>query len=98
MQRMPTRPGCVHSAVWRTKTVRGQTRRCGLVMPSNREKNQHFGVYRNVCCGREIIIREGATFPDCENHPKLPTVWEPVEVEIADVIVIQKKSKSDPAA
>ena len=66
-------------------------------MPSNGEVNSKFGVYRNVCCGREIIIREGATFPDCANHPKLSTVWKTLEVEIADVIVIdnKRKNKSD---
>jgi len=66
-------------------------------MPSNGEMNSKFGVYRNVCCGREIIIREGATFPDCANHPKLSTVWKTLEVEIADVIVIdnKRKNKSD---
>ena len=67
-------------------------------MPNNGEKNQHFGVYRNLCCGREIIIREGATFPDCTNHPKLSTVWKPIEVDVADVILIKKKSKSENAA
>ena len=69
-------------------------------MPSNGEVNLKFGVYRNVCCGREIIIREGATFPDCANHPKLSTVWKAIEVEIADVIVIdnKRKIKSDCAA
>jgi hypothetical protein len=69
-------------------------------MPSNGEVNSKFGVYRNVCCGREIIIREGATFPDCANHPKLSTVWKTLEVEIADVIVIdnKRKNKSDCAA
>ena len=69
-------------------------------MPSNGEVNSKFGVYRNVCCGREIIIREGATFPDCANHPKLSTVWKTLEVEVADVIVIdnKRKNKSDCAA
>ena len=69
-------------------------------MPSNGEVNSKFGVYRNVCCGREIIIREGAMFPDCANHPKLSTVWKALEVEIADVIVIdnKRKNKSDCAA
>ena len=43
-------------------------------MPDNGEINERFGVYKSVCCGREIIIREGATFPDCPNHPKLGTL------------------------
>jgi hypothetical protein len=55
-------------------------------MPNNGDVNKSFGVYRNVCCGREIVIREGGTFPDCPNHPKLSTIWKPAEVHIADVI------------
>ena len=61
-------------------------------MPDNGEVNETFGVYRNVCCGSEIIIREGATFPDCPNHPKLSTIWKGIEVG-GDVVVIEKKSK-----
>jgi hypothetical protein len=49
-------------------------------MPQNGEVNQRFGVYRNVCCGQEIMIRERATFPDCKKHPKLTTIWKPVDV------------------
>jgi len=67
-------------------------------MPQNGEKNDRFGVYRNLCCGREIIIRDGATFPDCANHPKLTTTWKQIEVEVEEVIVVRKKSKVDPAA
>jgi len=47
-------------------------------MHKNGEKNTKFGVYRNLCCGREIVITEGTTFPDCPNHPKLPAHWKPV--------------------
>jgi hypothetical protein len=65
-------------------------------MPQNGEKNDRFGVYRNLCCGREIIIRDGATFPDCANHPKLTTTWKQIEVEVEEVIVVRKKSKADP--
>ena len=69
-------------------------------MSGNGETNSQFGVYRNVCCGREIIIREGATFPDCANHSKLSTVWKTVEVDVADVILIdnKRKNKSEHAA
>src|SRR6266850_2674183 len=62
-------------------------RKAGTDMPKNGEINWHFGVYANLCCGREIIIREGATFPECLNHPNLPTVWKLIEIEIADVII-----------
>ena len=68
-------------------------------MPEDREINTKFGVYQSVCCGREIIIREGATFPACVNHPDLHTIWTPVDVEIVDLKVIGKKEeKSDSAA
>ena len=49
-------------------------------MPQNGDTNKRFGVYKNLCCGDEIIVREGATFPDCKNHPKLTTVWKPIEL------------------
>ncbi len=47
-------------------------------MPQNGEVNLKFGVYRNVCCGAEIVISEGVTFPDCEKHVHLSTSWEPL--------------------
>src|SRR2546427_678640 len=40
-------------------------------MAQNGEINKRFGVYKNLCCGVEIVLTEGATFPDCPNHPKL---------------------------
>lgn len=51
-------------------------------MPSNGEMNTKFGVYRNLCCGGEIVLSEGMTFPDCSNHPNLSTVWKPVGDEV----------------
>ena len=64
------------------------------------EKRTLNSVSTEMSCGREIIIREGATFPDCANHPKLSTVWKTVEVDVADVIVIDNKrrNKSEHAA
>jgi hypothetical protein len=67
-------------------------------MPQNGEINTKFGVYKTACCGAEIIIREGAAFPDCRYHPKLTTVWKQIEVEVVDLITIKKQSQSDPAA
>ena len=67
-------------------------------MPQNGEINTKFGVYGSLCCGREIIIREGATFPDCPNHPKLTTTWKLIEADVIDVVVIKKRNESDPAA
>jgi len=75
-----------------------QTGGSSVEMPRNGEINKTFGVYRSRCCSREIVIREGATFPDCPNHPKLSTAWIAIEFEVAEVVVIKKKSKSDPAA
>ena len=48
----------------------------GTAVPWNGDINERFGVYRNVCCGLEIAIAEGAKFPDCPNHPKLTTKWK----------------------
>lgn len=67
-------------------------------MPRNGDKNERFGVYRNLCCGREIIIREGATFPDCANHPKLSTLWKQIEVDVEEVIIVRRRVKGDHAA
>jgi hypothetical protein len=47
--------------------------------------------------GKEIMIREGATFPDCTAHPKLTTIWKQVDVDIENVVVLTKKSKAEPA-
>jgi len=40
-------------------------------VPQNGAVNEKFGVYKSVCCGAEIVITAGATFPDCPNHQKL---------------------------
>jgi hypothetical protein len=65
-------------------------------MANNGEINQKFGVYRSDCCELEIIIRKGATFPDCPNHPGLNTIWKPVDLESQDVP--PKAKKVEPAA
>ena len=67
-------------------------------MPNNGELNPRFGVYKSLCCGSEIIIREGATFPDCPKHPNLTTIWKPVDFEIIPITKVKKKTESDPAA
>src|SRR5688572_17328566 len=46
--------------VVRTARCNGGTRR----MPRNGEINDKFGVYKSLCCSVEIVIPEGATFPD----------------------------------
>jgi hypothetical protein len=45
-------------------------------MPKNGDINDAEGVYRSLCCGREIIVRESHVFPDCPGHPRLSTVWK----------------------
>jgi len=66
-------------------------------MPQNGEINTKFGVYASACCGSEIIIREGATFPDCARHPKMITTWQPIEADIVDEKVAKKKSSEHAA-
>lgn len=69
-------------------------------MPSNGEICTEFGAYRSLCCGAEIVIREGATFPDCPNHPRLSTKWKSASdtnVPAAGALPGSKK-KTDPAA
>jgi hypothetical protein len=63
-------------------------------MPGNGEINKFLGVYRSVCCDAEIVILEGAIFPDCPNHPHLPTKWRAVSDEpIPHVSQLQKTKK-----
>ena len=45
-------------------------------MSKNGEVNKEFGIYKNLCCGAEIVIPEGVTFPDCAKHRNLPTEWK----------------------
>ena len=47
-------------------------------MPQSGKVNENFGVYKSVCCGAEIVIDAGLTFPDCPNHRKLTTIWRPI--------------------
>jgi hypothetical protein len=44
-------------------------------MPRNGEVNRVFGVYKNVCCGGEIVIPENVIFPGCPLHANFPTRW-----------------------
>jgi hypothetical protein len=65
-------------------------------VPQNGETNQKFGIYKTVCCGAEIVINVGATFPDCPNHRKLTTIWKAVVDEKIFTHTLQKP-QSDPA-
>jgi hypothetical protein len=53
-----------------------------------------------VCCGAEIVISEGSSFPDCPNHPHLTAYWKPASEEmIRDVdLPSPKEKRNDPAA
>jgi hypothetical protein len=69
-------------------------------MPKNGEISRADGVYRSLCCGREIMVRENDPFPDCPGHPNLSTVWklrreEPI-LKVADLKIFRKKN--EPAA
>jgi hypothetical protein len=67
------------------------------LVPTNGEINPVFGVYKSLCCGYEIVVRQGARFPECPLHPKVPAVWNALEVEVRAVKVI-KKTNSEPAS
>jgi hypothetical protein len=51
------------------------------VVPRNGELNTQLGLYRTLCCDRELVIREGETFPDCPRHKNLSTVWKLIKPE-----------------
>ena len=59
------------------------------------ESNTVFGVYKNSCCGEEIVITKGSTFPACPNHPKSIANWLQIEISSDDVIILDKKSESE---
>jgi len=68
------------------------------IVSSSGEKNTLFGVYRNECCHFEIVISVGAEFPACPKHPDRVTQWTPIEIDIAQVVLLKKKNQSEPAA
>ena len=69
-------------------------------MPQNGEINRKFGIYKTVCCGAEIVINLGATFPDCPNHRKLSTIWKYLvdeKIPAAASLKSQPEPTPDPA-
>jgi hypothetical protein len=62
-------------------------------MPKNGEINTQFGLYRSLCCDREIMIREGEPFPDCPRHKNLSTVWKLIKAEVVQMKT-QKRDSS----
>jgi hypothetical protein len=65
--------------------VRGQR------MPQNGETNRKLGFYKNLCCGKEIVVPTGNEFPACPNHPGLTTIWKPL---VEDNIVQFRKPRA----
>ena len=70
-------------------------------MPQNGDISTEFGTFRSLCCGSEIVIPKSAVFPDCPNHPRLPTVWKPLpdeKIRHVSELFPKKKSGNDTAA
>ncbi len=69
-------------------------------MAKNGEINKKFGIYKSLCCGFEIVLVEGAKFPDCPNHSRLTTEWKSTSDERVPraTELPSAKKKSDPAA
>jgi hypothetical protein len=59
-------------------------------MPKNGETNTEFGLYRSLCCDRELVIREGESFPDCPRHKNLSTVWKLIQAEHVQMKTVKK--------
>jgi hypothetical protein len=38
--------------------------------------NTEYGVYRNDCCGDEIVLYPGAEIPNCKKHQDIITHWK----------------------
>jgi hypothetical protein len=69
-------------------------------MAQNGDINKRFGVYKSLCCGFEIVLVEGAQFPDCPNHPRLTTEWKSTSEERFPraTELPSAKKRSNPAA
>jgi hypothetical protein len=71
-------------------------------MPITGTRNELFGVFKSHCCGTQVVIASGAVFPKCPNHsehPKIRTLWIPIEVWPDKWAEFSKeKSKEKPAA
>jgi hypothetical protein len=40
--------------------------------------NGHYAIYRNHCCGDELILYPGIRFPNCKRHNEIVTRWQMV--------------------
>ena len=45
-------------------------------MPRTREVCSELNLYKNLCCGIEVVLGRGVLFPDCPKHPKRTTFWK----------------------
>ena len=70
-----------------------------LKVAQSGDQNTSFGIYKSVCCEREIAIGKGATFPQCPKHRHLPTEWiaigEPDQA--LHLVVLPQMKQSIPA-
>ena len=55
------------------------------------DKCEQFGVYEAACCGYEVVLIDGAMFPDCPAH-KEPADWKLV------CVIGPDKTAAEPAA
>jgi hypothetical protein len=78
-------------------TLRSVLREGSRKVPESGDKNTSFGVYREGCCGREILISVGSVFPTCPKHPDRSAKWIQIEIDVAE-IVVNKKAQSESAA
>ncbi|HEY2381598.1 MAG TPA: hypothetical protein VGK48_10520 [Terriglobia bacterium] len=37
--------------------------------------NGEHGIYKNYCCGDELVLYRGITFPNCNKHKQMITRW-----------------------
>jgi hypothetical protein len=42
--------------------------------------NKEHGIFKSHCCGDELVLYKGITFPNCKKHQELATRWEMVGI------------------
>lgn len=38
--------------------------------------NQEHAIYKNHCCGDELVLYRGIVFPNCKKHKDIETRWQ----------------------
>jgi hypothetical protein len=38
--------------------------------------NEQYGIYKNHCCGDELVVCKGIIFPNCNMHAEIVTRWQ----------------------